>query len=116
MRFLGLAPNSPLLENEKKWLYCPVVPYSDNQIAFEVNYRGEKRKFLPEQVVGMMLQKIKHTLKANGASTNDMVITVPTYFTQQEKKALLNAARIAEINVLKLLNESTASMNFLSFF
>ncbi len=37
-----------------------------------------------------------------------MVISVPSYYTEQERKALLDAARIAEVNVLRLLNESTA--------
>ena len=36
------------------------------------------------------------------------MIAVPTYFTQQERKAVLDAAKIAELEVTRLLNESTA--------
>ena len=35
-------------------------------------------------------------------------MAVPTYFTQQERKAVLEAARIAEFNVTRLINETTA--------
>jgi len=55
-----------------------------------------------------MLQKIKQIVKNNDVAHNDMVISVPSYYTEQERKALLDAARIAEVNVVKLLNESTA--------
>lgn len=37
-----------------------------------------------------------------------MVLSVPNYYTEQERKALLDAARIAEIKVLNLINESSA--------
>lgn len=33
---------------------------------------------------------------------------MPTYFTQQERKAVFDAARIAEFNIVRLINESTA--------
>jgi heat shock protein 4 len=37
-----------------------------------------------------------------------MVLSVPSYYTEQERKALLDAADIAGVNVVKLMNESTA--------
>lgn len=40
---------------------------------------------------------------------NDCVISVPSYFTQNERQALLDAARIAGLNVLRLFNETTAT-------
>lgn len=36
------------------------------------------------------------------------MVAVPTYYTQQERKAVLDAAKIAEFNVTRLINESTA--------
>lgn len=40
---------------------------------------------------------------------NDCVISVPSYFTQAERQALLDAARISGLNVLRLFNETTAT-------
>jgi len=108
-RFLGLTPDSPLLNEEKKWLYCPLVTTADNKIAFEVRYKGEKRQFVPEQIVAMMLTKLQNTNRKIGITHNDMVLSVPNYYTDQERKALLDAAKIAGINVLRLMNEPSAS-------
>lgn len=56
-----------------------------------------------------MLQKIKQIISKAGYSGQDMVLTVPCYYTEQERKALIDAARIAQINVIKLMNMSTAT-------
>ena len=55
-----------------------------------------------------MLQKIKEIVRTADVHHNDMVISVPSYYTEQERKALLDAAKIAEVNIVKLINESTA--------
>lgn len=44
----------------------------------------------------------------NKLANNEAVISVPSYYTQLERQALLNAAKIAELNVTRLLNESSA--------
>jgi len=67
------------------------------------------RQFLPEQIVAMMFQKIKNIIAKTGFSGQDMVISVPCYYTEQERIALIDAARIAQINVLKIMNTSTAT-------
>lgn len=120
-RFLGTSPNAPFLAEEKKWLYNTLVTNEDNKLAFEViieneniykiykvTSRGEKQQFIPEQIVAMMLQKLKQFISREKIVANDIVISVPSYFTEQERKALLDAAKIAQINVVKLMNESTA--------
>jgi len=107
-RFLGLAADAPILEEEKKYIFTPITRTDDNKIAFEVLSRGEKQRFLPEQAVAMMLSKVKENIHREGISANDMVISVPSYYTEQERKALIDAAKIAKINVVKLMNESTA--------
>jgi molecular chaperone DnaK (HSP70) len=114
-RFLGLEHGTELLKNESKWLYCPIIDQENKKFGFEVKFRGEKRVFTPEQIVGMILQKIKQTMRSNNINHNDIVLTVPSYYTQNERKALLNAAKIADLNVMKLLSESTAGTSLLLF-
>ena len=74
----------------------------------KVTYRKEKRHFSSEQLTATMLQKIKSIVAKNDLSAKEMVISVPNYYLEQERKALLDAAKIADIKVLRLLNESTA--------
>ena len=107
-RFLGLSPDATVLEEEKKYIFTPLVPTADDKIAFEITNKGEKQRFVPEQAVAMMLSKVKENITKGGFNADEMVISVPSYYTEQERKALLDAAKIAKINVVKLMNESTA--------
>ena len=47
-------------------------------------------------------------MEKNNFDSRTAVVAVPTYFTQHERKALLDAAKIAELGITRLLNESTA--------
>jgi molecular chaperone DnaK (HSP70) len=114
LRFLALSSQSSRVKNEAKWLYCPLVT-KDNKVAFEIKYAGEKTLFYPEQIVGMLLQKLKQTLNLNNLKDNAIVLSVPGYFTQQERLSLLVSSKIAGISLLRLMNESTAGKKMLFF-
>jgi heat shock protein 4 len=62
----------------------------------------------PEQVYAAYINKLKYILEKNNLDHKEAVIAVPTYLTQQERNAVLTAAKIAELNVTRLINESTA--------
>ena len=56
-----------------------------------------------------MLGKIQKQIINEGFDkANDMVISVPSYYNEKERKAMLDACKIAEINAVKLFNESSA--------
>jgi len=58
----------------------------------------------------MLFTKLKDISEtALQTAVNDCVISVPSYFTQTERQALLDASRIAGLNVLRLFNETTAT-------
>lgn len=63
---------------------------------FQVNYLNEEHIFSPEQCLAMLLTKLKD-VAATALQTpiNDCVISVPSYFTNNERKALLDSAAIA---------------------
>jgi len=107
-RFLGVRVDAPFYQDEKKWLYNPVSTTPDNRLTFDVNYKGEPRQFTPEQITAMMFQTLKQNIRNNDIPHSDVVISVPSYYTEQERKSLLDAAKIAQVNVVRLLNESTA--------
>jgi len=74
--------------------------------------------FTPEELVAMVLThavdiSVAHAV-AQGADENmappkDMVLTVPMYATQMERLALLDAAELVDLNILQLLDETTAA-------
>ena len=72
--------------------------------------------FTPEELVAMVLRHaidISVAYAAEGGSTilppKDMVLTVPSYATMTERRALLDATTLADINVLTLIDENTAA-------
>lgn len=108
-RFLGLKANCEFIDHERRYLFSTLVPGPDNRLIFEVTYMGEKRQFFPEQIVAMVLQKVKQIIHFNGITSFDAVISVPSYYTEQERKALLDATKIAELPTMQILNEHAAT-------
>jgi molecular chaperone DnaK len=73
-----------------------------------VSLRGET--YRPEEVSALILRKLKHVAEVSlGESVSDVVITVPANFPDQAKAATHNAAQIAGLNALRLINEPTAA-------
>ena len=72
--------------------------------------RLREREFTPEQLSGFLLQKIKRDAEAFlGEPVKDAVVTVPAYFDDNQRSATKDAATIAGLNVLRLVNEPTAA-------
>ncbi|XP_010789398.1 heat shock 70 kDa protein 4-like [Notothenia coriiceps] len=72
-------------------------------------YMEEERVFSIEQVTGMLLTKLKETAEsAMKKPVVDCVISVPSYFTDPERRSVMDAAQIAGLNCLRLMNDSTA--------
>lgn len=55
-----------------------------------------------------ILKKKKHSLQFTEQTIKDAVITVPAFFNQAERRAVLHAAHIAGLKVLQLINDNTA--------
>ncbi|HVC10187.1 MAG TPA: molecular chaperone DnaK [Burkholderiales bacterium] len=69
-----------------------------------------ERDFTPEQLSAFLLQKIKRDAEAFlGEPVKDSVVTVPAYFDDNQRSATKDAATIAGLNVLRLVNEPTAA-------
>ena len=68
------------------------------------------KKFTPELLSSLILRQLKQDAESHlGEPVTDAVITVPAYFNEPQRKATLNAGRIAGLNVRRILNEPTAA-------
>lgn len=79
-------------------------------VGFEVNYNDEQIQLTAEQVAAAVFTKLK-TIASTGLDNipiTDCVIGCPQWWTQSQRQALLDAANIAGLNVLRLMNETTA--------
>ena len=71
------------------------------------------RDFLPEELSALVLRALKADAEAScGSPVEDVVISVPAYFNDQQRKATRAAGELAGFNVLRLVNEPTAAALF----
>lgn len=77
---------------------------------------GKTHRLQIEQIVAYYLTKIKAFYEKSGIMSNEFVISVPSYFTNVERQALIDASEIAGLKCLRLINESTAIAYNYGFF
>jgi molecular chaperone DnaK len=86
------------------------IPYS---VVNESNYPRveiEGRKYTPQEISAMILQKMKKTAEDYlGEEVKEAVITVPAYFSDSQRQATKEAGQIAGLDVKRIVNEPTAA-------
>lgn len=131
-RLLGRKRSDPSVEHDvQNYLNYELTSDENDEVLVKVNYDGEEKTFTPQQIVAMLLQKVKSIIadaaandaKAAGvakdtesarnagksvANNMDLVIAVPPYYTNRMRQALLDACKIAKVNCLRLIHEPTA--------
>jgi len=71
---------------------------------------GEKQRFTATQLVGMFLSRVKATAAYElKLPVLDIVLSCPGWFTDAQRRALIDGAEIAGLKVLRLINDTTAS-------
>jgi len=109
-RLIGRKFSDPIVKSDMKLWPFTVKEGSGGRPVIEVKFKGDTRQFFPEEVSSMVLSKMKETAEAYiGESVKDAVITVPAYFNDSQRQATKDAGRIAELNVLRIINEPTAA-------
>ena len=107
-RLIGKRWEDVTSDDKKFWSFNVVD--IDGRPRIKVQYRGKDEIFSPEEISSMVLIKIKDTAESYlGHSVTEAVITVPAYFNDAQRSSTMDAARIAGIKCLRIINEPTAS-------
>ncbi|NMD27734.1 MAG: molecular chaperone DnaK, partial [Chloroflexi bacterium] len=105
-RFMGRRYDDPEVQRAKSR-----VPYKINKAPNgDLRVTLGDKEYTPPEVSAMILAKIKHDAEAYlGEPVTQAVITVPAYFNDAQRNATKDAGKIAGLEVLRIINEPTAS-------
>lgn len=109
-RLIGLKFTDPLVAEEQKYVPYTLLATADGEVGFQVSYLGEDTVFSVRQVVAMQLTKLKEVAEtALECKVFECVLAVPYFFTESQRRALHDAASIANLQVLRLMNEPSSA-------
>lgn len=107
-RLLGRSASDPeITEHEKKFINATLVDVNGT-VGVKVNYAGEQQQYSATQLVAMFLGKLRDTAEIElKTPVSDVVIGVPSWYTDAQRRAMIDAANIAALNPLRIINETT---------
>ena len=109
-RLIGKKFSDPIVKADMKHWPFVVKDGGNDKPVIEVEYKGEKKSFSPEEISSMVLSKMRDISEAYmGKTITKAVITVPAYFNDAQRQATKDAGSIAGLEVLRIINEPTAA-------
>lgn len=121
-RFIGRQFSDPDLQQDLKTLPFTVTEGPDGYPLIHAQYLGEARMFTPTQVLAMVFSDLKRiadknleipeeegTINLKKRYGDRCCIGIPAYFTELQRRAVLDAAKIAGLRPVCLLHETTAT-------
>ena len=105
-RFMGRKFDDPEVQRALKHIPYKVSSDENGELRVHMN----EKEYSPQEVSAMILAKLKSDAESYlGESVTQAVITVPAYFNDAQRQATKDAGRIAGLEVLRIINEPTAS-------
>ena len=109
-RLIGRKFSESVVQQDMQHWPFKVVRADGDKPKIEVEWKGERKQFFPEEISAMVLGKMKETAETFlSEKITDAVVTVPAYFNDSQRQATKDAGVIAGLNVLRIINEPTAA-------
>jgi heat shock 70kDa protein 1/2/6/8 len=109
-RFIGRKFDDPLLQSDLKHWPFKVIRGENDKPMIQVQFKREIKHFQPEEISAMILGEMKKKAEAFlGKTVKKAVISCPAYFNDSQRQATKDAGRIAGLDVIRIINEPTAS-------
>jgi len=105
-RLIGQKYGSPRVEQARKRLPYKLGEAKNGDVYVEI----DNRKYSPPEISAKILFYLKVCAESFlGEEVKDAVVTVPAHFNDHQRQATKDAARIAGLDVLRVINEPTAA-------
>ncbi|GJR70862.1 heat shock cognate 70 kDa protein 2-like protein [Tanacetum coccineum] len=109
-RLIGRRFSDPSVQSDMKHWPFKVIAGPGDKPMIVVNYKNEEKQFSAEEISSMVLIKMKEIAEAYlGTTIKNAVVTVPAYFNDSQRQATKDAGVISGLNVMRIINEPTAS-------
>jgi len=109
-KLLGRKVGDPRVTEEMSRVPFELTQGEGERVVYPLNYGGKEVQLTSEQITAALFTKLKDIGEnALGTKVIDVVISCPSYFTDAERRALLDSAKMAGLNVLRLMNDTTAT-------
>lgn len=108
-RLIGRRYDDPAVQSAMtRWPFQVVG--GGEKVQVQVSYKGLEKAFYPEEISALVLSRLKQGAEAYlGRPVSQAVIAVPAYFNDAQRQATIDAAAIAGLKVLRLINEPSAA-------
>ena len=110
-RLIGRNFDDPEINKDiKNWPFKVIKDFNTGKPKIEIEYNNKIEIFTPEEIISMILRKIKEFCKNFlGKEIKNTIITVPAYFNDLQRKSMKMAFEMADFNVINILNEPIAA-------
>ena len=110
-RLIGRKFNDKEVQEDiKRWPFKVIKDSKSDRPIIELTYQNKKKNYFAEEISAIILTKIKNYAKDHlGEEIKEAVITCPAYFNDAQRNATKNAAKIAGLDVIRIINEPTAA-------
>ena len=106
---MGKKFHSDPIQQEFQWVGYTMVDVA-GKVGIPVSYNDEDVMLTPERAMAMLMKCLQAIAELDqGSPVTDVVVSVPSYFTDAERHSMLDAAKIAGLNCLRLMNDCTAA-------
>jgi heat shock 70kDa protein 1/2/6/8 len=107
-RLIGRKYSDDNVQNDISYFTYNIESNNKDDVIITSKYC--KKKYKPEEISAIILQKIKNISSSHlNFEVKNVIITVPAYFNDNQRQATKNAAKIAGLNCIRVLNEPTAA-------
>jgi len=103
--FLGRTYKDEYVQRELNNIGADVVELEDGKVGFKIH----NNTYRPEQILAMMFTKVKDIVRNDqGEDIETCVVSVPIHFTETQRSAIKDAAKIAKLNLVQIMNDTSA--------